>query len=59
MSKFQTFLNKPSQTLNDAQATTKPAFKLKDASVPGGDMLISDPRKWSELEDEYLAANLR
>jgi hypothetical protein len=47
------------RVLNDAQAKTKPVFKLKDASVRGGEMLISDPRKWQELEDEHLAANLR
>jgi hypothetical protein len=47
------------RVLNDAQAVAKPAFKLKDASVRGGKMLISDPRKWQELEDEHLAANLR
>lgn len=47
------------RVLNDAQAKTQPAFILKDASVRGGTMLISDPRKWQELEDEHLAANLR
>ncbi len=47
------------RVLNDAQAKTKPAFKLKDASVRGGEMLISDSRKWQQLEDEHLAANLR
>lgn len=33
-----------------------PAFK--DASVFGGEILISDPRKWQELEDDHIAANL-
>ena len=47
------------RVLNDAQAVAKPAFKLKDASVRGGEVLISDPRKWQQLEDEHLAANLR
>jgi predicted transcriptional regulator len=47
------------RVLNDAQTKAKPAFKLKDASVRGGEMLISDPRKWQELEDEHLAENLR
>ena len=47
------------RVLNDAQAKTQPAFKLKDASVRGSEMLISDPRKWQELEDEHLSANLR
>ena len=47
------------RVLNDAQAKSKPAFKLQDASVSGGKMLISDPRQWQELEDEHLSANLR
>ena len=47
------------RVLNDAQAKTKPAFKLQDASVRGGVMLVSDPRKWPEFEDEHLSANLR
>ena len=47
------------RVLNDAQAKTQPAFKLKDASVRGGEMLISDPRKWQEMEDEHLSSNLR
>jgi hypothetical protein len=47
------------RVLSDAQAKTQPAFKLKDASVRGETMLISDPRTWQELEDEHLAANLR
>lgn len=47
------------RVLNDAQAKTQPAFILKDASVRGGEMLMSDPRKWQQLEDEHLSANLR
>ena len=47
------------RVLNDAQTTAKPAFRLKDASVQGGELLISDPRKWQQLEDEHLSANLR
>ena len=47
------------RVLNDAQAEAKPAFKLFDASVRGGELLISDPRKWQQLEDEHLSANLR
>jgi predicted transcriptional regulator len=47
------------RVLNDAQVKTKPAFKLKDASVHRGEMLISDPRKWQEMEEEHLSSNLR
>lgn len=46
------------RVLNDAQIASKTTFKLKDASVRGGEMLISDPRKWQEVEDEQLAAKL-
>jgi hypothetical protein len=46
------------RVLNDSQAKTKPAFKLKDTSACGGELLISDPRKWRQLEDEHLAASL-
>lgn len=45
--------------LNDAQAKTQPDFQLIDASIRGGEMLISDLRVWLQLEDEHLAANLR
>jgi hypothetical protein len=47
------------RVLNDAQATTQPSFKLIDASVRGGEMLIADPRKWQEMEEEHLSSNLR
>lgn len=42
-----------------SQIKAQPTVMLKDASVRGGDMLISDTRKWQQLEDEHLAANLR
>jgi hypothetical protein len=45
--------------LNDAQAKTQLAFKLKYTSVRGGEMLISDSRKWQENEDDHLASKLR
>jgi hypothetical protein len=44
--------------LSDTQTKTQPAFKFKDASVRGGEMLISAPRKWQKLEDEYLTSRL-
>ena len=31
-------------------------FKHKDASVHGGEMLISDPHKWQQLEEDHVAA---
>jgi predicted transcriptional regulator len=44
------------RVLNDAQAKTQHAFKLKDASVHGGEILISDPHKWQQLEEDHVAA---
>jgi hypothetical protein len=37
---------------------TQLAFKLKDASVRGGEMLISDPRKWQQLEEKHHVSSL-
>ena len=46
------------QVLSQAQAAAAPAFKLADASVQGGEMLIKDPRDWQALEDEQLSARI-
>lgn len=42
------------RVLSDAQAKAKPAFKLKDASVRGKAVLISDPRRWQQIEKEHV-----
>jgi len=34
------------RVLNDSRANAKPASKLKDASVLGQAMLVSEPRHW-------------
>ena len=44
------------RVLSDAQAPAKPVFKLADASVRGGSLLIADPRQWQQLEDAHIAA---
>jgi hypothetical protein len=46
------------RVLLDAKASKKPAFKLKNASVRGGQMLIDDPRKWQEMESDAIAKNI-
>ena len=46
------------QVLSQAQATAPTAFKLADASVQGGEMLIPDPRGWQALEDAHLSEHL-
>ena len=42
------------RVLSDAKAKVKPAFKLKDASVRGKAVLISDPRRWQQMEEEHV-----
>lgn len=48
------------RVLADAQASVKPAFKLRDASVGGGQVLIADGAAWLQLSrsdaNERLAA---
>lgn len=46
------------RVLSDSQAKAKPAFKLRDASVRGKEMLIADPRRWQELEEAHVAARV-
>jgi hypothetical protein len=42
------------RVLSDGQAQHKPAFKLRNAAVGGGTMLISDPRQWQQLEENHV-----
>jgi hypothetical protein len=46
------------RVLLDAKVSSKPAFKLKNASVRGDQMLITDPRKWHEIESDAIAENM-
>ena len=46
------------RVLNDAQLTSKPAFRLKDARVHGQAMLVTDSREWQQMEDEHVLARL-
>lgn len=47
------------RVLNDAQLTSKPAFRLKDAHVHGQEMLVTDPREWQQMESEHVLARLK
>lgn len=47
------------RVLNDQKIKTKTAFKLKDASVRGEAMLIKDPQRWQELEDEHVISRVK
>ena len=44
------------RVLGDSQSKIKPAFKLKDASVRGKKMLIADPRRWQQMEEDHVAS---
>ena len=46
------------RVLNDAQAKIQPAFKLKDESVKGKRMLISDPRRWQQMEEGHVTSRV-
>ena len=44
--------------LNDLRVETETPFKLKDASVRGKAMLIKDPQRWQEMEDEHVISRV-
>lgn len=44
------------RVLNDQPVKTKLAFKLQDASVRGKEMLITDPRRWQQMEEEHVVS---
>jgi hypothetical protein len=46
------------RVLSDSQARAQTAFKLKDASVRGEQVLISDPRQWQQMEEDHVAARV-
>ena len=46
------------RVLNDSQPKMKQAFKLVDASVHGKEMLITDPRRWQQMEEEHVLSRI-
>ena len=44
------------RVLADSQRKAGPAFKLQDARVRGGKVLINDTQHWRELEADYVGA---
>ncbi len=46
------------RVMDDAAQGAKPAFKLKNASVRGKQVLIADARRWQQFEDEHIAARV-
>jgi len=47
------------RVLADANALARPAFRLTDASVQGGELLEPDPRHWLQLEEMHVAARVK
>ena len=43
------------RVLLDAKNAKRPAFKLQDRRVGGGDMLMTDARQWRDLESDHVA----
>lgn len=46
------------RVIADARPAAKAAFKLKNASVRGKEVLVADPRRWREMEEEHIAARV-
>lgn len=46
------------RVLSDQRAETETTFKLKDASVRGEAMLVTDPRQWQEMEEEQVISRV-
>jgi hypothetical protein len=46
------------RVLSDSPAQAKPAFKLKDASVRGKQILIADPRQWQQMEEDHVTVRV-
>ncbi len=42
------------RVINDSQVKAKSAFKLKNASVGGKAVLIPEPARWQQLEEEHV-----
>ena len=46
------------RVLSDQKIKTKTPFKLKDASVRGEAVLITDPQRWQEMDDEHVVSRV-
>ena len=42
------------RVISDSQVKAKSAFKLKDASVGGKAVLLPEPARWQQLEEEHV-----
>ena len=46
------------RVLADSHARNKPAFKLADARVHGKQILMADPRRWQQLEEDHVISRV-
>jgi hypothetical protein len=46
------------RALSDQLIAIETTFKLKDASVRGEGMLITDPWRWQEMEEEHVISRV-
>ncbi len=42
------------RVLSESAHQARPAFKLKDASVHGQEVLLPNPRDWQQLEEDHV-----
>ena len=42
------------RVINDSQVQAKSAFKLKDASVGGQAVVMPEPARWQQFEEEHV-----
>lgn len=47
------------RVLSDQRIETETTFKLKDASVQGEAVLITDPQRWQEMEEEHVISKVK
>lgn len=47
------------RVLSDQRIENRTAFKLKDASVRGKAMLITNPRRWQEMEEQHVISHVK
>ena len=46
------------RVLADSHARKKPVFKLATASVHGKQILMADPRRWQQLEEDHVISRV-
>jgi hypothetical protein len=47
------------RVIGDSQIKSRPAFKLKKASVRGKAILMTEPTKWQQLEEVHMLGTVQ